>query len=153
MCTRSWFLILAGVLLVTPHAGSADDKALESTSEKVVRLKLNGIETAQLLEHHEWLSKRELSLQDSVRACIKAGSNRLPEYQQSLKETRDDLDATKQKLVALEVEKRKLTAQLGKADLPDTMSDPLERANQTLAKILERLSSIDKRLEKLERLR
>jgi hypothetical protein len=152
MLARTWLPALACALLVASGAEPADEKkAPEGPAEMAVRLKLNAIETSKLLEHYETLVKRELGLQDNVRACIKSGDNRVPQYQQALQEAQDDLDATRKKLVALEVEKRKLTAQLGRKDLPDHATEPLARANQALAKILERLTDIEKRLEKIER--
>src|SRR6516165_2634913 len=63
--------------------------------EITVRYKLNAIETSKLLEHYQSLLKREMSLQDSVRACARSGDERLPQYVQALQETRDDLANTR----------------------------------------------------------
>jgi len=58
--------------------------------------------------------KRELSLQDSVRACARSGDERLLNYVQALQQTRDDLANTRKRLIALESEKAKLSVALGK---------------------------------------
>ena len=116
-----------------------------------IRLKLNAIESSTLLEHYETIAKRELGLHDSVRACLKSGDNRLPQYQQALQESQDDLDTTKKKLVALEAEKKKLITQLGAKDLLTALIERVERTDRNLIKIVDRLNALEKRLEKLER--
>jgi len=128
-------------------------QAPPDVAEVNVLLRLNGIETAKLMEHYSALVKRELALQDSVRACMKSGDTRLPEYQQALQEAQDDLSSTKKRLIALEVEKLKLNERLGRKVVSDPATESTERILRALDQMLERLDSIEKRLEKLERRR
>src|SRR5262249_8810321 len=97
------------------------------------------------------LFERELSLQDSVRACIKSGDERLQQYQQALDETRADLEQTRKKLAALETEKGKLIDRLGPKNIDAPAPEQFEKLNRTLEKLLDRLGNLDKRVEKLER--
>ena len=152
MFTRIFVPTLACAVLAFPLARSADEKQTpEQLSEMRVRLRLNAIETSKLEEHYETLVKRELSLQDNVRACLKSGDQRLPEYQQALQDAQADLEKTKTKLVARELEKAKLSERLGKRQPQDASLEAIEKSNRTLEKILERLGSIEKRLEKVQR--
>jgi hypothetical protein len=115
MFTRIWLSIFACALLVFSFARSAGEKqAPPAVSELAVRYRLNAIETSTLLENYQSLVKRELALQGSVRACTKSGDERLPQYVQALQEARADLVMTKQRLIALESEKAKLSASLSK---------------------------------------
>jgi len=150
VCLPTFVPALLVVSLVGAPAPD-EKKAPEDLSEMKVRLRLNAIETAQFLEHFGALVKRELGLQDSVRACMKSGDPRLPQYQQALQEAQDDLAKTKKRLTTLESERAKLVERLGTKNTGDVPLESIERANRTLDKILERLSSIEKRLEKLER--
>jgi hypothetical protein len=151
MVTRLSLPALACALLLASGADSADEtKTPKPSPEATVRLKLNEIETSKLLDHYGTLVKRELGLRDNVRACIKSNDKRLPEYQKALQDAQDDLDSTKKKLVALERERKKLATPLGKKEQRDAPAEQLEKANRTLSKILERLGSIEKRLEKME---
>jgi hypothetical protein len=143
--------LLAGTLPGTP--APQDAKAPADPSEMRVRLRLNAAEAAQLLQHYEGLVKRELGLQESVRACTKSGDARLPQYQQALQEVQDDVKTTKERLVRLESEREKLVERLGPKSREEVALELVERTSHTLEKILERLSGIEKRLEKLERQR
>jgi predicted transcriptional regulator len=152
MLTRTCLLALACVLLATSVADSTDEKsAPEDLSESRVRYRLNAIETAQLLNYYEVLVKRELDFRENMRASLQASGNRVAEFQQALQDLQADLAAIKRKLVALEVERTERTARLGKGGPADATPDSLERVNRTLDKVLERLNTIEKRLEKLER--
>jgi hypothetical protein len=138
-------------VLFSPASRADERQANEDPSVSRVRLRLNAIETSVLLEHYERLVKRELGLQENVRACARSGDNRLAEYQQALQEAQGDLDATRKKLVALETEKRELIARLRKQGISVTVPEPTDGGHRTLEKILERLKKIEKRLEKLDR--
>ena len=138
----------AGLLLMLSFAPAADVKQpVDDLSEVRVCLRLNAIETAILTAHYEALVKRELGLQDAVRACVRSGDERLEQYQQSLQEARADLEHARKKLVALEFEKDKLIKRLG----PQNHGPAAPDLHRTLEKLLERLGSIDKLLEKIER--
>lgn len=137
-----------------PAAPVPDEKKHpEEAAEAEVRLRLIGIESAQLLDQYGVVYKRELNLQDSVRACARTGDPRLAEYQQVLKDAQADLEKVKKGLVSLELERAKLLDRLGRKAAPEGAAEPLERANRTLEKILDRLGGLDKRLEKIERQR
>jgi chromosome segregation ATPase len=159
MFNRACVVTFGCLLLVFSFSGHGRDKApsgkeqkrgAEDPSEMTVRFRLNGIEAATYYEEYRQAVKRERGLQENVRACIQSGDNRLPEYKQALQNTQDDLAKLKKKLAALESEKTKLVRALGKKRA-DELS--LEAKDRTLDKILERLTAIDKRLEKIERRR
>jgi hypothetical protein len=82
---------------------------------------------------------------------VKSGDPRLPQYQQALQEAQDDLKTTKKKLVQLESERAKLATRLESKIGEGAGLESEKRTHQLLEKILDRLSSIEKRLEKLER--
>ena len=83
---RPWLVIVILAFVLPAFAGpAADEKALKETLEQKVRVKLLAIEIDQLTAHFEGLVKRELGLQEAIRACTKSGDNRLPEYQEALK--------------------------------------------------------------------
>ena len=155
MLARVCIAAFACALLSSPYFfGSAGEKKqAEDLSELKVRLRLNAIESSRLMDHYAALFARELGLQDSVRACIKSGDDRLPQYQQALNQARADLEQTKKKLSALESEKTKLIERLGAKNAAEATLDRLESVNRVLDRILERLGSLEKRLEKLERQR
>jgi hypothetical protein len=120
MSPRLCLPAFAGALFLLPLAGHGEEKpAPEAPAEARVRLRLNAIETATLLGRYESLLKRELGLHENVRACVKSGDNRLPEYQQVLQEVQDDLEQTKKRLTTLEAERAKLTERPGKKGLGD----------------------------------
>jgi hypothetical protein len=135
---------------VPPALGApADEKQLlETKSQATVRLKLNGIETAKLLERYEKFLQREMDLQENVKACNKSGDPRLPQYEDALKDAQEALEPTKKKLFDLEMEKAKLVERLGKKESGDASAEQIDKMNRILEKILERLSSIEKRLER-----
>jgi predicted nucleic acid-binding Zn-ribbon protein len=89
-----------------------------------------------------------MDLQGSVKACVKSADTRLQEYKDALTQAQDDLETTKKKLVDLEVEKAKLIEQFGKPESADASAENIDRLNRNLEKILERLTTIEKRLEK-----
>jgi septal ring factor EnvC (AmiA/AmiB activator) len=152
MLTTSCFIAMT--LAVGPLAlgAPADPKqTLEETSKATVRLKLNAIETAKLLERYQKQLQREADLSGSVRATVKSGDDRLPQYQDALKEAQDDLERIKQKLVDLEMEKAKLLQQLGKKEAAEGGPESVDRTNRLLEQILDRVISIEKRLDKADR--
>lgn len=139
------------VLLAFPFVGAADEtKAPEDLPEVTIRLQLNALESAKLAAHYEMLVERELNLQGSIRACIKSGDQRLPQYQQALQEAQGDLETTKKKMIALESERVKLRKRLGEKNAADAALDQTENMSRKLDKILERLDRLEKRLEKIE---
>jgi hypothetical protein len=145
-------LVFTCALLSAPLAGAGDEKKTpESSTELQVRLRLNAIESAALLERYQTLVKRELSLQDSLRACIKSGDDRVHQYGQALQEAQSDLKTAKKTLITLESERVRLLERLGKKNAGDARPGALESVGGVLDRILMRLSGIEKRLEKLER--
>jgi hypothetical protein len=151
MLNRICLPALACGLVVSLAGRAGESKAVEDASEMKVRLRLNAIESAKLQEHYERLVKRELELEDGVRACRKSGDGRLPEYLQALQEAQGDLEKTKKKLVALESERDKVLRRLATKNRQVASPEPARQADRILEKILERLDSIEKRLQKLER--
>src|SRR5262249_38325652 len=130
--------------------GPGDDKLTpEEAAEARVHLRLNTIRNTKLLTHYESLVTRELSLQASIRAAAKANDMRLPDYQATHQDVLTDLETTRKELIVLEKERIKLLRRLGKPDAAEEASSPGDRAAGTLDKILERLNSIEKRLERL----
>jgi hypothetical protein len=124
--------------------------SLEATSQASVRWKLNRIETAKLLERYENLLQREMILRDDVKIYTKSGNNH-PLLQQSedrLEQVQENLETTKKKLVDLEMEKTKLIEHFGKPEPGDGSAEHIDPLNRTLEKILERLTAIEKRLDK-----
>jgi chromosome segregation ATPase len=141
MFTTSCFL---AVLFAAAPASVGAPESLEATAEATVRVKLNRIETGKLLDRYAVLIQREKDLQDSIRSA----EGRQQEYKEALGRVRDDLGTTKRKLVGLEVEKARLIEQFGKMESGDASTEPNDRMNRTLEKILERLTAIEKHLEK-----
>jgi hypothetical protein len=142
----------ACVLLVSVFGPAADDKdAPEEVHEIRVSLRLNAIQTAKVLDQYEKLAQREIQLPDGIRAAARSGDTRLPELQQALAEVQADILTAKKKLIELESEKAKLVKRLKKINVADETPAPAETANRLLEKILDRLVSIEKRLEKIER--
>jgi hypothetical protein len=149
MFTTSCFLAVVFAAGPPSLGAPADEKQLlETKSQATVRLKLNVIESAKLLERYEKLLQREIDLQENVKACNKSGDPRLPEYEDALKDAQEALETTKKKLLDLEMEKARLIERLGKKDSGDASSEQIEKLNRTLEKILERLTGIEKRLER-----
>ncbi len=154
MVTSIRLATLVLTLLLVPHARSAPLRlAAPDPAEATVQLRLNAIETSELLEHYRTLVRRELSLHDNVRACLKSGDDRLPQYQQALQETQDDLAATKKRLIALEAERTKQSERLGRKALGAPAAESSDRSLRLLAELLERLGRIEKQLEKLDKRR
>jgi len=149
MFTTSCFLAIV-FAAVPPGLGAPalEKESLETKSRATVRLKLNVIETGKLLERYEKLLQREMDLQENVKACNKSGDPRLPQYQDALKDAQEALEPTKKKLFDLDMEKAKLMERLGKKDSGDASPEQIDKMNRTLEKILERLTGIEKRLEK-----
>jgi hypothetical protein len=149
MFTANWFL--AVLFAAAPHvlgAPALEKQAMETKPEATVRLKLNGIETATLLVRYEKLLQRELEVEENVKACNKVGDLRLREYEDALKDAQEGLEATKKKLLDLELERSRLMERLGKKESGDASAEQIDKMNRTLEKILERLISIEKQLEK-----
>lgn len=109
-----------------------------------IRLRLIGIEMRTLLEVYEKASRRESEYQQEVKLAARDGNRRAAEFRQRLDDAREAMKETEQRLVKLEVERGKLLRRLGKKDADDT---------PVLSALLERLTAIEKRLEKLERRR
>lgn len=152
MLTPCCFFALA-LAAVPPSLGApANEKhEREATAQATVQLKLNGIETARLMERYEKLFQREIDLTDTVRACARTGDERLAGYENTRKDVQADLKETKSRLLDLELEKPKLLERLGKKESSDPPAEAIQRTNQLLEKIVDRLISIEKRLEKMER--
>jgi hypothetical protein len=107
---RCFLPTLALLFVLLPLAGHADEKqAPDDLIRRRLDLKLNAIEASKLLGRYAALVQRELDLQGSVNACITSGDCRLREYLQALQNARLDLDATKERLLTLEVEKARLS--------------------------------------------
>ena len=152
MLTTTCFLGIT-LSVLPPNLGvPADPKqTLEETAKTTVRLKLNAIEIANLLERYEKLLQREADLTGSVRATVKSGDERQPHYQDALKETQDDLERIKRRLIELEMEKAKLAQPRPQKEIVERRDDSFDRTNRLLEQILERLISIEKRLDRSER--
>jgi hypothetical protein len=151
MSSRVGLLLLSCAFFALCFAGHAEEKKEEKKTPKndpetAVRLRLNAVEAAVQLAHYEALVKRELRLKDSVRACEKSGDVRLPEYKQALKETQSDLDTARKRMAELDSEKQKLTRARGKKQEPAP-----QETDRILEQILDRLTAIEKRLEKIEK--
>jgi hypothetical protein len=145
-------LVFACALCASSLGGAGDEKKKpESPAEVQVRLRLNAIESAALLERYEMLIKQELSLQDSLRACIKSGDDRVHQYGQALQDAQSDLEKAKKTLITLELDRARLLERLGKKNAADATPAAPHSVSDALDRILMRLSSIEKRLEKLER--
>jgi hypothetical protein len=142
MSRRSCLIPLGIALLAMPPSGSAGDKKpAGDVTELRVRLRLNAIEREILLDQYAAGIKREWGLRDSIRSLVKNQDERLAEYQRHQQEARDDLEALKKRLIALEVEKAELAEQLGPkivaeeaaaAGRPSTRLKMLERRVQAL---------------------
>jgi hypothetical protein len=133
---------------VAPALGAP--ASLEATSQATVRWKLNRIETAKNLERYENLLQREMILRDDVMAYNKSGGypGLLQACEERLEQVQENLETTKKQLVELEMEKAKLIEHFGKPESGDASTDNIERLNRTLEKILDRVTTIEKRLEK-----
>jgi hypothetical protein len=144
--------MLALVFLATPVSVFAGEKKLEvDVAEMKVRLRLNAIESSLLTEHYGYLFKREIELRDSVRAGLKSGDERLPDYQRALADTQSDLAQTKKKLITLEAETAKFIERLGPKHVAAEPTEHTARLSRILEQLLDRLIAVEKRLQKLER--
>ena len=127
------------------NTGPSTPRGVEDLSEVKVHLRLIAIETASLYEGYDRAVRSERECQDNISYSIITNDlARMPEYQQRLNHYQASLAKTKGKLVELEVDKAKLTKRLGATKLGDSPDPTLER-------ILERLNSIEKRLERIAR--
>jgi hypothetical protein len=144
-------ILYASLAFTSGPSGNAKETA-ESVHEVRVSLQLNAILISSLLERYEKYAKQEMNIELDIRAA-KAMEARLPEWKQHLEDTRAELATIKKKLVALETEKAKLTKRLKQLNAPDETAAQSETTHRLLEKILERLGSIEKRLEKMERQR
>lgn len=152
MLPRVFLLMLTIVFsVILPVAGAGEKKPTDDVAEMKVRLKLNAIEGAILLDYYGVFVKRELDLRDSVRASIKSGVERLPEYQKALEEVRADLEVTKKRLITIESEKAKLIEKLGPKNVAEESTENAARISRILEQLLDRLTIVEKRLQKLER--
>jgi hypothetical protein len=148
---RPWLVIVILAFVLPAFAApAADEKAIKETAAQKVRLKLLAIEIAQLTSHYEGLVKRELELQEAIRACTKSGDNRLHEYEEARKQAYEDLEVTTERLNRLEVEKTKLTEASPRKTSEEAALDSTDKLSRTLEAILQRLDKIEKRLEKME---
>ena len=147
-------ICLAGfacVLFAFPVGPAADDKQVsQGVPETLISLRLNAIQTAKLLEAYEKYVQQEQELQLDLRVADPMDP-RLTEYRKRIDIVATKLDTIKNKLITLETEKAKLIKRLPKEKLADEAPGSAARANLLLEKILERLGSIEKRLEKMER--
>jgi hypothetical protein len=151
MFARACLPGFACVLLALSFTPAGDDKdVVDEVAEIRVSLRLNAIQTSKVLDLYEQLAKRELELQDSIRAVAKTGDGRPQQLEQALAVVQADVSVTKKKLVALETERAKLTQRLKKLTAADETAAQAETTNRLLEKILERLGSIEKRLVKME---
>src|SRR5688572_10414989 len=100
---------LACAMVLSSSVDRAVEKQTDEAAQGRVQLMLHDIQIAQFLKRYELLVQRELSIQETVRASRTAGDQRLPQYDQALQETREDLDQVRKRLVALESEKSKLS--------------------------------------------
>lgn len=147
----SMFVVAFSFLSIATLVGIAGDAGLNnSIAEMKVQLRLNAIESSKLADHYASLLTRQLSLQDSVRACMRVGDERLPNYQQALNDVRDDLEKTKKRLMTLETANEKLVDRIGKKNLGDGSIDQLDKINRNLEKIVDRLETIERRLNKMD---
>jgi hypothetical protein len=152
MLSRACLLTIVAAVLAFCFAGHAGEKpAIVDEAEAAVRLRINAIESALQFERYEALLKRHLDLAEEVRALEQRASDprkvaaRKPALQ--LQAEQSCLNAIRKRLAELESENVKLRKTLGKVPDAAARHDP----GRTLDKILDRLNSIDKRLEKLER--
>ena len=150
-------IVLAGVLGMAFGAQAGDTggpssvkkdtskkPADEDLAEVKVRLRLIAIETATHLKLYEKSFATAKEIEGDMAFSAANDGARLPEYQRRLQHYQSAITKSKKALVDLEVEKAKLTKQLGATKLDDGADALLER-------ILGRLNSIDKRLEKMGR--
>jgi hypothetical protein len=145
-------LVFAFAFLATSFSGSAGEKKpVESVPEMKVRVRLINIETAILMDDYAIHLKREIDLRDSVRASKRNGDERLPDYQKALDDTRSDLDQTRKRLLTLETDKAALIERLGPKYVVEEPSEQSIRIQRALEQILDRLTTLERRLQKLER--
>jgi hypothetical protein len=144
MLRHAALLLVACACLALSFAGRAEEKKpTRDHSEAAVRLRLNAVEYGILLDRYEMLLKRELAQKDSLRLYSPATRAK---QENSLKETQVALEAVRKQAGELESERLKLLRTLGKVQ----EAAPLE-SDRILKKILERLVSIEKRLEKMDK--
>lgn len=149
-CLTFVALVCAYLATASPGVGG-EKKPADDLVEKKVRLRVNAIETAVITEQVEMLIKREFNLRGSVRACIASGDERLPQYQKALADAQTDLEQNKKKLVELESERAKLIERLGPKVAAEEAHEHAAKMTRLLEQILDRLISIEKRLQRLER--
>jgi hypothetical protein len=146
-------LLLWRAAPAVPAAPAPEAPALtpEEKARCRVRLRLVDIEMRKRLQSYEAQLEYELSLTDSIRALANNPKDRRgPEYERALRETQVSLKETEEKLVALEKERIRLLGRLGRSerDAPDPLG--LNKVPPTLETVVERLTEIEKRLERLE---
>jgi hypothetical protein len=128
----------------------------QERAEATTRLKLIDIEARIALDGYERGVKHVLDLRENVRALLRIqatpqNQQRLADAQLALQDTEQDVKEAREKLVRLELERTRLLHRLGRkggAEAVPTLADRLQRS---LDQILERVASIEKRLERLER--
>jgi hypothetical protein len=151
MLTRPWLPALACAALLFSLAGHGNEKAAKpeppDPAEAAVGLRLNAREVALLMDGYNALLREATGGRAALRQ-LKPGHPRVAQLKQELKELGDDMAETKKRLVGLEKERRKLARAAGSAG---EAADPADRTARALEKIVEKLDSIDKRLEKAER--
>jgi hypothetical protein len=149
------FLTLAlssGVLTFSFTGYMDDDTNVQDAHAVAVRLKLNALEVAVIIERYEDYIRSQAALEETIQALQAAGAplaksqEMLKSKQSQLLKLQSKMSAARKRLVGLESETAKLKRILGKAP----GAAPAE-GDHTLNKILDRLSAIEKRLEKLER--
>ena len=153
MIARTCVLATICVFFAAPCMGVADEKkASPDNSEAVVQLKLNTIESSQLLQRYQMLLQRKMDLDDTLQLSLRPLDDaNLTEVRVTIDKFERRLQETKSKLRDLEVEKKNLLARIGNANAREVAAEATEKANATMEQVLERLKSIENRLEKIER--
>jgi hypothetical protein len=150
--SASLYAVLFALLAFTAGPSAEAKETVESVHDVRIALQLNAILISSLLERYEKYAKQEMNIELDIRAA-KAMEAHLPEWKQHLEDTRAEFATIKKKLVVLDAERAKLTKQLKKLNAADEPAAQPETTNRLLEKILERLGSIEKQLEKMERQR
>src|SRR5713226_318292 len=146
-CFSLHVLMCASLMPAYGPSGDAKEMA-EQIAEIKITLRLNAIHSSRLLAEYERLLKVMTDLRNSARS-LEPMDKRALQYERAFEDYKSELVAAKKNLIALEVENVKLAKRLPKQDQVEETPKPAERLDRVLEKILERLDSIEKRLEKL----
>jgi len=145
-------LLLVGILAVPFRAGvlaapAPEPLKLEERIEIEVTVKTLALEIRKLADLYEKGIDRRFQLKEILRAVARAPKENRSPYQQAVLDQEQTLKEIKEKWVAIELQRAKLLSRLGKKD-GEAAPESTEKMHSTLEKILERLITVEKHLEK-----